>query len=194
MKVIVILFFSMLLFAQCPNQNSTKELELKEKELALKEKELELKVKETIAEKDADEKKEKAESEKKAEPETEKKKKAEPPKKKKPTGSKGCGLTNRIQFKKGTSASTFKCELDTNTGNTKHRYLLKAEAGQDLTISFNSTAATYSVIAPKGQGRINNMSSPRETVNLNEDGTWIINVNINRNTSFAPYTINFEIK
>ena len=188
MKILLVFFMSMLMFAQCGQQNTSKELELKEKELALKEKELELKEKEKTAEK------EKAEPEKKAEPKTEEKKKVEPPKKKKPVGSKGCNLRNQVVFKKGTSAQTFKCELDTNSGNTKHRYLLKAEAGQDLTISFTSNGASYDVTAPKGGGRVNGVTTARELVKLNEDGTWTISVNIDGSASFGSYTINFEIK
>lgn len=167
----------MLVFSQCPSQGSNKELELKEKELALKEKELELKNKQN-QEKPA------------ATPE----KQADPAKSSGTSGSKGCELTNRVRFAKGTSAQTFKCNLDTNTGNTKHRYTLAAEAGQDLTITFKSNDASYDVTAPDGGGRLNGITSNREQIALNKDGTWTIAVNLAPGSSFGDYTINFEIR
>lgn len=192
MKISILIFVAVFVFAQCPNPNSSKDLELKEKELALKEKELELKAKEKESE--DDKKKEAAKEVKKEKPAEPAPKKKEPSKKKKPTGTKGCGLRNQVVFKKGTSAQTFKCDLATNSGNTKHRYLLKAEAGQDLTISFTPTGASYDVTAPKGGGRVNGVTSAREVVKLNEDGTWTISVNLDGSASFGSYTINFEIK
>ena len=191
MKVLLLAVFAFLVFAQCPSQNSDKELELKEKELALKEKELELKSKEKDSDVVIDAAPKKAAT--KAEPAAEKK--SDPPKSSSSSssGSKGCSLTNRVQFAKGTSAQTFKCSLDTNTGNTKHRYLLAAEAGQDLTITFNSTAASYEVVAPKGAGRFGPFYG-RESIPLTEDGTWIINVNITSGSSYSDYTVNYEIK
>ncbi len=191
MKILLLAVFAFLVFAQCPNQTSDKELAIKEKELELKEKELELKEKEK-EEKEKEEKKEEKEKEEKPAPAPVKK--AEPAKKKAPVGSKGCAITNNVRFKKGTSAQTFKCDLDTNTGNTKHRYKLRAEAGQDLTITFKSTDANYDVTAPDGAGRVNGVTSNREQIMLNKDGTWIIAVNLAPGSTFGDYTINFEIK
>jgi hypothetical protein len=185
MKLLLITVLAFFVFAQCPSQDSSKELELKEKELALKEKELELAAKEKSGEKD-----DKKETAKEAAPE----KKAEPAAKKEPAGSSGCALTNRVRFKSGTSAQTFKCELATNNGNTKHRYTLDAEAGQDLTITFKSTDANYDVTAPDGAGRFNGLTSPREQIPLNKDGKWIVSVNLDPSASFGDYTINFEIR
>ena len=192
MKILLVTVFAFLVFAQCPSQNADKELALKEKELELKEKELELKEKEKEKEDKKDEEKEtKKKEEVKAKPEP---KKSEAPKPKKSSGTKGCGITNRVQFKKGTSAQTFKCDLDTNSGNTKHRYTLQAEAGQDLTISFKSTDSNFDVTAPDGGGRVNGVKSAREQIPLNKDGKWIISVNLDSGSSFGDYTINFEIK
>lgn len=188
MKILLLTFFAMLVFAQCPNQSSEKELELKEKELALKEKELELKNKDD----ESDKKEEKKKDEK---PAATPEKKADPAKASSSSSdSKGCALTNRVRFAKGTSAQTFKCELDTNTGNTKHRYTLDAEAGQDLTITFKTTDANYDVTAPDGAGRLNGIYSTREQIQLNKDGRWVISVNLDPGSSFGDYTINFEIR
>ena len=191
MKIFAVVFFVALMFGACPNQNNSKELELKEKELELKAKELELKKKAEEKE-EADKEVAKAEEAEKTAPAS--KPAATPKPKPKARGSKGCELRNQVVFNKGSSAKTFKCSLDTGTGNTRHRYLLKAEAGQDLTISFNSTGASYNVIAPKGGGRANGVTSAREVISLNEDGTWTVVVNINGGTSFSDYTVNFEIK
>jgi hypothetical protein len=192
MKLLLITVLAFLVFAQSACQDSSKELELRQKELALKEKELDMKAKEKDNEdkKDKDDKKEVAKEKPTATPE----KKAEPTEKKEPAGSSGCGLTNLVRFKKGTSAQTFKCDLATNNGNTKHRYTLQAEAGQDLTITFKSTDASYDVTAPDGAGRFNGLTSPREQIPLNKDGKWIISVNLDPSVTFGDYTINFEIR
>lgn len=185
MKLLLITVLAFLVFAQIACQDSSKELELKQKELALKEKELDMKAKE----KELDDKKQKANDKPAATPEKE----AEPTEKK-TAGSSGCNLTNPVRFKSGTSMQTFKCELATNNGNTKHRYTLQAEAGQDLTITFKSTDASYDVTAPDGAGRFNGLTSPREQVALNKDGKWTISVNLDPSATFGDYTINFEIR
>lgn len=185
MKSLLITVLAFLVFAQTACQDSSKELELKQKELALKEKELDMKAKE----KELDDKKQKANDKPTATPEKE----AEPTEKK-TAGINGCNLTNPVRFKAGASAQTFKCELATNNGNTKHRYTLQAEAGQDLTITFKSTDANYDVTAPDGVGRVNGIVSPREQIQLNKDGKWIISVNLDPGATFGDYTINFEIR
>jgi hypothetical protein len=186
MKLLLITVCAFLVFAQTSCQDSGKALELKEKELALKEKELEMKTKE----KDKDDKKEVAKEKPTATPE----KKAEPTEKKESAGSKGCGLTNEVRFKAGTSAQTFKCELATNTGNTKHRYTLQAEAGQDLTVNFKSTDAVYDITAPDGAGRFNDLIDPTMHIPLDKNGKWIISVKLPPGQTFGDYTINFEIR
>lgn len=185
MKSLLITVLAFLVFAQTACQDSSKELELKQKELALKEKELDMKAKE----KELEDKKQKANDKPTATPEKE----AEPAEKK-TAGSNGCNLTNPVRFKTGASMQTFKCELATNNGNTKHRYTLQAEAGQDLTITFKSTDASYDVTAPDGAGRFNGLTSPREQIALNKDGKWTISVNLAPGATFGDYTINFEIR
>lgn len=146
----------------------------------------------TNKEKENEEKKDDKKEEKPAESAPDK---SEPAKKKEPEGSKGCAVTTRVKFKRGTSAQTFKCELDTNTGNDKHRYTLYAEAGQDLVITFKSTDASYDVTAPDGGGRYNNIYSPRLPIKLDKDGKWTVAVNLDKSSSsYGSYTINFEIK
>lgn len=110
------------------------------------------------------------------------------------SGSKGCSLTNNVRFAKGASAQTFKCELDTNTGNTKHRYVLDAQAGQDLTITFKSTDACYVVTEPNSGGRTTCFNSYREQIPLTKDGKWIVGVELVPGATFGDYTINFEIR
>jgi hypothetical protein len=183
MKLLLITILAFLVFAQTACQDSSKELELKQKELALKEKELDMKAKE----KELNDKKQKANDKPTATPEKE----AEPTEKK-TAGSNGCALTNPVRFKAGTSTQTFKCDLATNNGNTKHRYTLQAEAGQDLIITFKSTDASYDFTDPDGTRILDIITS--ETYQFHKNGQAVVSVNLAPGATFGDYTINFEIR
>lgn len=164
---------------------NSKELELKEKELALKEKELELKQK----------------SSKETEPvKAENTNKAETVKANDAAITKGCQPTNVVNFKKGTSGQTFKCQMSVKNG--QHKYTLDAKAGQIFNIQFETTEtgsdpdAFYKIVNPNGVLELENEEGNTEK-QLDKTGKWTVTVDLNLSSTatnpWAEYTITFTI-
>jgi len=162
---------------------NSKEIELKEKELALKEKELELKQR----------------SSKEAEPvKAENTNKAETVKANDAPITKGCQPTNVVNFKKGTSGQTFKCQMSGKNG--QHKYSLDAKAGQMFNIQFEANGAgtapyaVYKIADPDGVSFRQNEEGNLQLL-LDKTGKWTVTVDLSSSATnpSAEYTITFKI-
>ncbi|MBX7170895.1 MAG: hypothetical protein K1X72_08055 [Pyrinomonadaceae bacterium] len=168
---------------------NSKELELKEKELALKEKELELKQKSSKESNPV-----KAENTNK----TETVKATETVKTNDSAITKGCQPTNAVNFKKGTSGQTFKCQMSGKNG--QHKYTLDAKAGQIFNIQFESNGAgtapyaVYKIVNPDGVLETENEEGNTEK-QLDKTGKWTVTVDLSSSATnpSAEYTITFTI-
>ncbi len=162
---------------------NSKELDLKEKELALKEKELELKQK----------------SSKEPDPVTvANTKKTETVKATDSPSTNGCQPTTAVNFKKGTSGQTFKCQMSGKSG--QHKYTLNANAGQMFYIQFEANGAgsapyaVYNVVDPDGVSQIVDSEGNSQGA-LDKTGKYTVTVDLSssaKNPS-AEYTITFKI-
>ena len=162
---------------------NSKELELKEKELALKEKELELKRRSSNESDPA-----KAGNTNKA----------ETVKENDSAITKGCQPTTAVNFKKGTSGQTFKCQM--NGKNGQHKYTLYAKAGQMFNIQFETTGAgtapyaVYKIVNPDGVLKREDEEGNSQ-VQLDKTGKWTATVDLSSSATnpSAEYTITFTI-
>ena len=162
---------------------NSKELELKEKELALKEKELELKRR----------------SSNESDPgKAENTNKTETAKATDSAITKGCQRTTAVNFKKGTSGQTFKCQM--NGKNGQHKYTLYAKAGQMFNIQFETTGAgtapyaVYKIVNPDGVLKREDEEGNSQ-VQLDKTGKWTVTVDLSSSATnpSAEYTITFTI-
>ena len=184
-KLTILILLSLLALAGCGGSGTdkAKELELKEKELALKEKELDLKQKSS---KNGD-------SEKAGNTN-----KTETVKGTDPASTKGCQPTNAVNFKKGTSGQTFKCQMSGKNG--QHKYTLYAKAGQIFNIQFETNGAgsaphaVYKIVNPDGVLERENEEGNSE-VQLDKTGKWTVTVDLSSSATnpSAEYTITFTI-
>ena len=162
---------------------NSKELELKEKELALKEKELELKRRSSNESDPA-----KAGNTNKA----------ETVKENDSAITKGCQPTTAVNFKKGTSGQTFKCQMSGKNGQQK--YTLNANEGQMFYIQFEANGAgsaphaVYTVADPDGVLRIEDAEGNSQGP-LEKTGKYTVTVDLTSSASnpSAEYTITFTI-
>jgi hypothetical protein len=162
---------------------NSKELDLKEKELALKEKELELKQK----------------SSKERDPVTAANtKKTETVKATDSPSTNGCPPTTAVNFKKGASGQTFKCQMSGKSG--QHKYFLTANEGQMFYIQFEATGAgsapyaVYTVVDPDGALQIVDSEGNSQGA-LDKTGkyTVIVDLSSSAKNPSAEYTITFSI-
>ena len=144
MKFLLLTFFAMLVFAQCPSQSSDKELELKEREIALKEKEMEMKNKDNDDESEEDEKSEDATEKKESSDDSEEK---ETPKKSTKSEEKSNSSgTTAIKFDRGKSSKTVSVSL--SKGQSK-RYSLDVGKGQVINVEALTDGSTINLVNGK---------------------------------------------
>lgn len=125
-------------------------------------------------------------------------KKTEPVKTKDFAGTKGCAPVTAVNFKKGTSSATFKCEMDAKS--YRNKYTLYAKAGQLFDIQFETEGAgpapqaVYTITNPNGVVKTRDEGG-NSGLQLDKTGKWTVTVNLNSTATrpYAKYTITFTI-